>query len=165
MCFQLKLVSEQWSETRMGSKLNKMSYPVSKVPKKVNLLQSHRRALETTRFPRQTVPIRGKVAEVLILPHPSSLDASPTCASQAGSGNLNSRSALAEGQPLDKQMQLSAARTESAPEALVHKHRKGSAGMREGSRRHGQPHLCWKSPAPSPGPLWATEQPSVLSVP
>lgn len=69
------------------------------------------------RFPCQTVPVGGKVAEVQILPHPSSMGTSSTCASQVGSGNLNSRSALAEGQPLDKQVQLSAARTESAPEA------------------------------------------------
>lgn len=36
-------------------------------------VQSHRSALGTVSSPRQTVPIRGEAAGVLVLPHPESL--------------------------------------------------------------------------------------------
>lgn len=80
----------------MGSEVSKAELP-GKVPRKVSLLQPHRRALKVEKLPHQTVPIRGKRTGVLILQHPESLDkVTHVCRKQTL--QASQKSALAQGQ-------------------------------------------------------------------
>ena len=56
----------------------------------------------------------------------------PMCAGKAGSGNLNSKSVLASGRPLDEEMQVLAVERESTPESQVHRSGKGWGGAHTG---------------------------------
>lgn len=114
-----------------------------KVPRKVSVVQSHRRALETMSFPHQTYPSGVRLSEHLYsCTHPDWVRVA--CAGKAGSGTLNSRSALR------KEMQVPADESESSPENSVPQNGKGFAEMYVG-HWHGQPHLCQKVSGSSPG--------------
>lgn len=73
------------------------------------------------------------------------------CAGKAGSGNLNSKSVLASGRPLDEEMQVLAVERESTPESQVHRSGKGWGGPTLGSGTM-QTQL-WIICEPSPGTI------------